>query len=1131
MCYNELKIVMETVGKQMSFVPLHTFSAYSLLSSTAGPEELVSDAKRKGYHALALTDRNVLYGVIPFYKACKKHGIKPVIGLTVDVMGSEDGEQSFPLILLAKNLTGYKNLIKISSSILTKSPGGIPVRWLKHYSSGLFAVSPGPEGEITQLLLKNEPEKAAERIEFYQNIFDPGSFYLSVQPFTFPENEMLAEHVIRLGRQLNVPIVMTNKVCFLNKEDYETWKCMQAIKKNVPLESIEENKWEKEYYLRAKNELSESGRFTAAVENSGKIAAACNVEIPFHGQILPKYPLKDQTSDEYLTEICRKGLAKRGRHKESTYIKRLEYELSVIKRMRFSDYFLIVWDFVRFAKKNGITVGPGRGSAAGSLVAYCLGITDVDPVKYDLLFERFLNPERVSMPDIDIDFPDHRRDEVIEYVIKKYGRNRVAQIITFGTFQAKQALRDVARVFGFSSKELGDLSKAVPNKHGITLGQALKDSGQLKQLLQTEKYKKVFHIACKIEGLPRHTSTHAAGVVISDGPLIERVPVQSGSNETLLTQFPMEVLEEIGLLKMDFLGLRNLSLMESILDEIKINENQTVRLKDIPMDDEKTFRLLQEGRTAGIFQLESDGMRDVLVRLRPTEFEDIVAVIALYRPGPMANIPKYILRKHGKEKVVYPHEDLKSILEKTYGVIVYQEQIMQIASKMAGFTLGEADLLRRAVSKKNRDVLERERLHFVRGALKNGYSEKTVNEIYDLILRFADYGFNRSHAVAYSKISYQLAYLKAHYPLYFMAALLTSVIGNEEKTAEYVRELRNLGYTLKGPSVNHSHYHYTVENGSVRMSLAAVKGVGYQALKEIFRAREEKPFTDLFDFCLRVSQKVINRKVMEHLIYAGCFDEFGFDRAVLLATLDAAIDHARLLKSGNGQLDLLFTEDLGIKPKYTDAGPIPLADKLEREKEVLGLFISEHPASVYRNDFRLFQTVWLSDLKTERRSCNVGVYIEDVRKIRTKKGESMAFLTINDESGEMPAVVFPDVYRKSLPLLKKGEVVLLTGYLEMRNRGKQFVVQKIKGIRELKEEISICLFIKITEEKHTGPDLRTLKTILVNNKGTSPVILYYEKTGRTIQLSYRHWINPDERVIGKIKELFGKENVVLKKWT
>jgi len=1113
----------------LSVVHLHTYSAYSLLSSTILPEELAKEAKQKGFKAIAITDRNVLYGVIPFYKACLKEGIQPIIGLTADILVEEGSEKSYPFILIAKNNQGFQNLIKISSAIQTKSEKGLPLKWLKSYGKSLFVLTPGRDGEIEQLLLHDEEEKAVAKIRYYQSLFDNHSFFLSLENPSLSTNS-LTEKMVNLSKQMNVPLVANDLACFLNRDDYEVWKVLRAIQQNTYITEIESNREDEQHYLKSSDEMIRIFQdYPDTLENTIKIADNCFVNIQFNRLLLPKYPLNESDPDEYLQTVCIQGLKEKKGEISEEYMSRLKYELDVIRKMKFSDYFLIVWDYVQFAKNNGITVGPGRGSAAGSLVAYSLGITSIDPIQYDLLFERFLNPQRVSMPDIDIDFTDHRRDEVIRYVAEKYGQNHVAQIITYGTFAAKAAIRDTARVFGLSNKELEQLSRSIPSRLGITLPDALKESEMLQKIYSQDHFKPIIDIAMKIEGLPRHTSTHAAGVIICGEPLTNIIPVQKGTNdEVLLTQYPMGILEELGLLKMDFLGLRNLSLIDAILQGIQFKENKKIQLEKIPLSDEKTFHLLQKGQTSGIFQLESEGMRNVLMNLKPTEFEDIVAVNALYRPGPMTNIPTYISRKHKKEVVHYIHPDLEGVLAKTYGVIVYQEQIMQIASIMAGFSLGEADLLRRAVSKKKREVLDQEREHFVKGALKKGYSEKIAHEVYDLIVRFADYGFNRSHAVAYSMISYQLAYLKAHYFLHFMAALLTSSIGNEDKTAEYIKELRKQGFHVHKPSINRSTYRYEVVEDGILFSLGAIKGVGIQALREIMNARKEKPFEDLFDFCLRVSLRVVNRKTLEHLIHAGCFDEFGKDRAVLLATLDVAIEHAQLIKPDDLQYGLLLDDGLGIKPKYVEVEPIPIEVKLQNEKQVIGMFLSEHPTFMYRELFRSINVHLIDDLPYDRRGYKIGAYLTNERNIRTKNGEAMAFMQLSDESKEVSAVAFPNTYKKFGPLIRKGGIVIATGYLEVRNGQEQFVIQDLEEIEPLVEKAKdLKLYLKINRNQ-SGQELVKLKRILKKHKGHTPVILYYENNRQTLQLAEEFHVNIFSNGITEIRKLLGEENVVLK---
>jgi DNA polymerase-3 subunit alpha len=800
--------------------------------------------------------------------------------------------------------------------------------------------------------------------------------------------------------------------------------------------------------------------------------------------------------------------------------------------MKFSNYFLIVWDFMRYAREHGILTGPGRGSAAGSLVAYVLYITDVDPIRHELLFERFLNPERVSMPDIDIDFPDHRRDEVIDYVAKKYGEMHVAQIVTFGTLAAKAALRDVGRAFGLNAKELEYLSKLVPSRLGINLDAAYKESEPLRKFVKdTPLNQRLFETAIKLEGLPRHTSTHAAGVVISEKQLVELVPIQRGSGDVFLTQYSMEYLEEIGLLKMDFLGLRNLSLIETILSSISRDTGRKLDIRQVPLQDANTFDLLARGETTGIFQLESEGMRKVLTRLKPSRFEDIVAVNALYRPGPMENIPLYIDRKHGRAPVDYPHADLESILANTYGVIVYQEQIMQIASKMAGFSLGEADLLRRAVGKKQKEVLDKERYHFVQGALKKGYTEGLANEIYDLIVRFANYGFNRSHAVAYSMIAYQLAFLKANFPVHFMAGLLTSAIGNDTKIAQYIMETRQKEINVLPPSINQSKYSFQVEGNGIRYSLAAIKNVGAATLKEIFKVRKRKRFEDLFDFCIRISSKAVNRKTLEYLVHSGAFDEFGEDRAVLLSSLDVAIEHAQIFKPDDDEQFALFEDDMIPKPKYVQVDPISLENKLTFEKEALGFYLSDHPISIYEKRLKLSGALLLYQLSPIVKKAAAGVYISAMKSIRTKKGDSMAFLTVSDSSGEMEAVVFPNVYKRFQVLLKQGSFVLLEGKLEEREGQLQFIIQQVFDLEHWLQSNSkkqAVLYLKVSAGMKDEASLKKINQLLKENKGNASVIIHYEDSRKTIRLGDEYRVKPEENVLQILRNILGSENVVLK---
>lgn len=1119
---------------KMSFFHLHVYSAFSLLSSTIQIDQLVQEAKLKGFKALALTDRNVMYGTIPFYKECLEHGIKPIIGLTADILNEND--ESFPLVLLAKNQQGFQNLLKISSVIKTKSSTGIPMKWLKHYQNGLIAISPGLEGEIENHLFNNKIDTAKEALEKYIKIFGKSNFYLSLQDHHTAKEASIHKALIELASATNTELVATNQVFYLKQEDALAHECLLAIKNGDKLQDDHREKLESDqYYFKSGKELVELfSEYPNALENTIRIAAQCNISLALNEKHLPKFPTGEtNNADSLLEEQCLKGLLDRCKNPSQIYRERLDYELQIIKKMKFSDYFLIVWDFMRFARENGILTGPGRGSAAGSLVAYVLKITDVDPIEHELLFERFLNPERISMPDIDIDFPDHSRDEVIRYVASKYGELHVAQIVTFGTLAAKAALRDVGRAFGLNPKELDHLSKQVPSLLGISLKAAYQESEGLRKFVsESPLHEKLFKTALKLEGLPRHTSTHAAGVVISEEPLVNVIPIQTGHQNVFLTQYSMEYLEDVGLLKMDFLGLRNLTLIESILKSIEIGTRKRIDIKSIPLEDNATFDLLSNGDTTGIFQLESEGMRKVLMKLKPSKFEDIVAVNALYRPGPMENIPLFIDRKHGVVPIDYPHPDLQGILDKTYGVIVYQEQIMQIASKMAGFSLGEADLLRRAVGKKKKEVLDKERTHFVEGAVRNGYTIDVANIIYDLIVKFANYGFNRSHAVAYSFISYQLAYLKAHYPLYFMTALLTSAIGNDTRITQYIREVKQMNYKVLPPSINQSGYYFKVENGSIRYSLAAIKGIGAVAIKEILQKRKIKQFEDLFDFCMRVSTKIINRKSLEMLVHSGCFDEFGKGRATYLASLDVAIEHSQLVNpEESNQIDFFSEAEFFLKPKYVEIEDLPIEEKLNLEKEVLGIYLSDHPVSIYEKELLAAGAVQLSNVKEGIKNVSIGIYVTGIKKIRTKKGEPMAFLTVSDSTGDMEAIVFPTVYNKTMSLFKQGSMLVVESKMEQRAETKQLIIQNAISIQEWidhnKKTVS-TLYLKLERDKQSAKQLQNLKELLSKNHGHTNIVLFYEGTKKTVLLEEQYHIKPTNYLLEQLKNFLGSENVILK---
>ncbi|MBC1603943.1 DNA polymerase III subunit alpha [Listeria rocourtiae] len=1107
----------------MGFVHLQVASAYDLLSSTAAIDGIIEKAQQFHYPAVAITDHNVMYGVIEFYQKCRAAGIKPLVGMTISVEGVMQSLETHELLLLAKTTQGYRNLLKISSAIETREEQKLPLKWLESYCEGLLLFSPGEAGEIERLIRQGMYEDAQLVVTKWREIAGESEFYMTLQK----ENPHY-EAILNFCEGNQIPAVATKNVQYLEPNGVRSTEILRAIRDNetvawhnLPLTGGA--------YFATPEEME--NLFTTPFEKEAlklttKIADMCHVEIAMDQHLLPKFPLANGfEAGPVLKDLCYEALKKRVMNPDKIYWERLDYELKVIQEMGFSDYFLIVWDVMKYSRENGILTGPGRGSAAGSLVSYVLQITDVDPIQYHLLFERFLNPERISMPDIDLDFPDNRRDEVISYVVAKYGMQHVAQIGTFGTLAAKAAVRDTARTFGLNSVQLSDWSKLISRELGMTLTKAYEQSTALQRhIISSEQNQLIWQIATEIEGLPRHISTHAAGVVISDEPLVDQIALQKGSGDALLTQFAMGDLEKIGLLKMDFLGLRNLTLLDRTLKNVNHIRDTALTLQDIPLDDAKTLQIFQKGDTTGIFQFESDGIRRVLKHLRPTSFEDIVATNALYRPGPMEQIDTFIARKHGKQDIIYPHPDLEPILGVTYGIIVYQEQIIQVASSMAGFSLGEADLLRRAVSKKKANVLEEERIHFISGAVKKGYTQASANEVYDLIVRFANYGFNRSHAVAYSKIAFQLAYLKANYPAAFMASLLSAVIGNDDKISQYIAEAKNNGIKMSGPSINRSYYHFQVENDAIRYSLRMVRKVPSKFVLAIVNERKGAPFKDFFDFCERMPQKQLTKQVLEALIYAGCFDEFGKDRATYIASMDAALQYVSLLGDDEKGINLFTTDDelfRKMKPKYREASPLPIDEKLEKEKEYVGQYVSAHPVTFYHDKLKLLDITSLSQIQVGK-ICKIAAYIHDIKTIRTKKGESMCFLTISDDSREISAVMFPETYRKYTELAEKGIIVLLQAKVDQRNGELQLVVNKAENVKDI--EVPKRAFLRIKDMNQ----LEQLKPILLANRGDISVILHDETTKITTQLQPKFSINGSPETARAIIELIGEGNFIIR---
>lgn len=1010
----------------------HIVTAADPLQSTIRLEELFAVLTEQGASAAALVNSK-LYGVLPFWDACKKAGIHGVLGLSVPV--DFDGA-ALPVVLYAQNNTGYQMLLKLTSALSTRDVEAIPQKWLAAYQDGLLCVI--PDNAAWVLTDRSEALGSLSRLfgeRLVASIERPGG---NVQE----TEEAFAEFCSTFGLKF-----MASQECrYVKQEDAFAYEVARSIGGGFKLSDPERPKPEHAAaFVPTKVQLSEwFSDHPEWLDHSQELLMNCRVTIPLNRQLLPKYPVKEGTDkSELIRALCVKGLEQRVGNLTHSYSERLDYELGVISAMGYIDYFLIVSDFMAYARNKGILTGPGRGSSAGSLVAFALRITDVDPLAHGLLFERFLNPERVTLPDIDIDFADHRRHEVVEYVAKKYGALQTAQIITFGTLSTKAVARDTARVFGFEAEELEKISKLIPSRPGITLREALRESKALEGwIIGNETRERWFKTALKLEGLPRNSSIHAAGVILSPGPLVNYVPIEKGNDGIFITQWPMQELEAMGLLKMDFLGLRNLTILENMAHMLKRDLNFSIDYRNLPLDDKETYSLLAKGDTAGIFQLESPGMRRALMLIKPSAFGDIVAVNALYRPGPMEFIPLYARRKHGEEAVVYIHPVLEPILSETYGVIVYQEQIMKIAAEMAGFSLGEADLLRRAVSKKNRQILDEERAHFVGGADSKGYTAKEAGEVYDLIVRFADYGFPKSHAVAYSMISYQLAYMKAHYPVQFYAALLSNSQGNNEKTAQFMREMKERGIQLAAPCIARSRHGFSSEEQQVRAGLSSVKGVPGTAIKAILTARKDGPFQSLFNIAERISAVHFTRKAFEPLIKAGALDTLGKDRAVLLASLDSAIKHAELVKPNE---DPGLFDDMGssfMKPKYTKAEPMPDGLKLDFEKEALGFYLSTHPVEREKEQRNKAYTA-LNELpkKKDRERVEVLGLVEDVRRIRTKKGDAMAFVTLQDETGVASVTLFPKEYAQYNEILDKDALLEIHGTAETR-QGKTTIICK-----------------------------------------------------------------------------------------
>ncbi len=1136
------------------FVHLHLHTEYSLLDGSARIEEVVEKAKQSGMKALAITDHGVMYGVLPFYKTCLEEGIKPIIGCEM-YLTSDDYQRQAPrkeqknyhLLLLAESNEGYQNLIRLSTEAHLHGfyyKPRIDRNLLRKYADGLIATSSCLNGEIPQAILRGDYGEARRLAGEYMEIFGRNRFYFELQDHQLPEQQKVNRVLIEWSEEMGIPLVATNDVHYIEKSDFTIHDCLLCIGTGSKLNDENRLRFPSDqFYLKSAAEMKQSFQHVPeAVYNTVRIAERCKVDIPLEQHLFPRFSVPDgMNAREYLQKLCYQGAQARFEAITAKIKNRLDYELKVIDRMDLNDYFLVVWDFVRFARQQGIAVGPGRGSAAGSLVAYVLYITHIDPVRYGLLFERFLNPERVSMPDIDIDFNYERRDEVIHYVVEKYGPDHVAQIITFGTMAPRAAVRDLGRVMGLPYPTVDKLAKMIPGNPGMTLEKAYQLEPRLKQLEKDPQIARLLAAVKKIEGMPRHVSTHAAGVVISSKPLTQFVPLQQGSEGIPLTQYPMEELEHIGLLKADFLGLRNLTIIENALRFIEKSHGRCPDFSKMEYDDPATYQMLSLGETTGVFQLESPGMQRVLKEMKPTCFEDIIAALALHRPGPMEQIPRFIRAKNGLEEVHYLHPDLKDILENTYGIIIYQEQIMKIAAKMAGFSLGQADLLRRAVSKKKREWLLEYRQAFIKGCVKQGYDEPTGEQIYDLIVRFADYGFNRSHSAAYGVLAYQSAYLKANWPLQFMAALLQTVVDNHDKLAEYIEEAKRMGIKVLPPDVQKSNLTFAVEDNSIRFGLLAVKNVGTSAIKNMIEAREKGPFRDLLDLCRRIDLHLCNRRVLSSLIECGAMDSFPGHRAQNLAILDEVMETAMLEKqlASKSQLSLVFfekkSEDINRFLGKSRISPFTEQEKLEKERELLGLYLSGHPLDAYQSVINQSVTHTISALRNcrDKEQAKVAGWVNRMKVIRTRKGEQMAFLTVADREGHMEAVLFPKGFSRYRTWLDEGSLIYIKGTVQEDDEGQpKLIVDWLRDLRELKvlETYSrTVLYLRITEKMERPDLLNRLKAVILDNPGNTPVHLYYEREKKLRALPVdRYGISLTESCISRLKQIVGEDGFRVK---
>ncbi len=1145
----------------MSFVHLHVHTEYSLLDGVCRLDRLCRAVKERGQNAVAITDHGNLFGAVDFYKSAKKYGIKAIIGCEVyvatrsrlDKTHGVDSERHH-LVLLCKNEVGYHNLIKLVSSAWVDGFYGKPRidrELLEKHHEGLIALSACLAGEVPKLIEHSDFIRAKEVALWYNNVFGEGNYYLELQNHGIAEQIKVNDGLVRISKETGIPLVATNDVHYIDREDAKTQKVLICIATNRTVNDESTLEFETDnFYLKTEDEMRENFDYVPeALENTQKIADMCNFEFEFGKTKLPNFDVPDGIRHyDFLRNKCYEGLYKKyGENPDKLYTDRLEYELSVINSMGYVDYFLIVADFIQYAREHGIPVGPGRGSGAGSICAYCMGITDIDPIKYNLLFERFLNPERVSMPDIDVDFCYERRGEVIDYVINKYGADRVAQIVTFGTMAARAAVRDVGRALGLSYSLVDTVAKKIPRSLGMTIEKALSESEEFKELYDSdERVKELIDTAKDVEGMPRHASTHAAGIVITDRPVSDYVPL-ARNDESVVTQFTMTTIEELGLLKMDFLGLRTLTVINDSVKMIR-KRKPDFEIEKIPFDDKNVFALFTNGQTDGVFQCESSGMRNVYARLKPKNFEDIIAVISLYRPGPMDSIDTYIANSHNPNGIRYKTPMLKSILDVTYGCMVYQEQVMQVFRTLAGYSLGRADIVRRAMSKKKHSVLENERTFFCDGCAANGIDVRVANEIFDDMTSFASYAFNKSHAAAYAVVAYRTAYLKCYYPCEFMASLLTSVLDNAEKVSAYIENCKKMGIKIFAPNVNYSGKNFTADSDkgkSIVFGLLAIKNLGHDFIDTIIREREMNgPYNSFYSFCKRSYGKGFNKRAVESLIKSGALDNLGSNRREMLTNLPFIVDELddsrrRNLEGQIGLFDIVGNNDEGSAYKMKNCSEFDMQDLLAMEKETTGLYISSHPMNEYSELAKKLKCDKIIDLLNgdsefdsefgDGSSVKVMGIITNMTKKQTKSGEYMAFFTVEDVLGTVEVIVFPKTYAKLVSKLAVGTVAVIGGRLSVREEESPKI---ILDFFETAENVKINtakrtgLFLRLSDNK--SETYNKCVTYLKENtvEGDTPLYYYFCDSKKYFPSKK---ISVNEKVISDLKEIIGEKNVILQK--